>query len=422
MHACNRAAQLVQVFQFVFELPLAGQEFVDRRIQQAHRDRARRHHLEQVLEIAALYRQQVVQCGYAVLGIVGEDHLHHHGQPLGGVEHAFGTAQADTHRAVVAGLLRRLRRVGIGHDLQHRYLIRPFQQGIQFRGELRFDRRDLSQVDVAGAAVDGDDVTLVQYLVTDLRLAIANIDRDAFRAGHAGLAHAAGDDRGMRGLAAAAGEDALGGEKAVNVFGLGFLAHQDDLLAGTAQQFRTVGVKGHGTGGTAWRGGQALCHRVDTVGRVEHGVQQLFQFLGIDAQQRLVTGYQAFCDHFHRGAHPRRGVHLAVAGLQAVERAFLDGVFKVLYFAVMRFQAVAQVDQLPVHLRHFLFHLLHRLRGANAGNHVLALGIDQVLAVHDVFAGARVAREADAGGAVGAHVAEHHGHHIDRGTVRHVSW
>jgi len=55
------------------------------------------------------------------------------------------------------------------------------------------------------------------------------------------------------------------------------------------------------------------------------------------------------------------------------------------------------------------------LRRADAGDHVLALGIDQILAVKDVLAGRRIAGEGDAGGAIVAHVAEDHRLHVDRG-------
>ena len=55
------------------------------------------------------------------------------------------------------------------------------------------------------------------------------------------------------------------------------------------------------------------------------------------------------------------------------------------------------------------------LRRANAGDHVLALGIDQKLAVEPLVAGRRIAREGDAGRRGLAHVAEHHGLDIDRG-------
>jgi hypothetical protein len=112
---------------------------------------------------------------------------------------------------------------------------------------------------------------------------------------------------------------------------------------------------------------------------------------------------------------------LAVAGLQDVEPALLDRELDILHVAIMAFQPVADVAELPEGLRHRLFHrrqvaagLLARhlgqvLRRADAGDHVLALGVDQVLAVEGVLAGRRVAGEGDAGGAVVAHIAEHHG-------------
>jgi hypothetical protein len=76
-----------------------------------------------------------------------------------------------------------------------------------------------------------------------------------------------------------------------------------------------------------------------------------------------------------------------------------------------------QFQKLPVDLRHVALHFGDGLRGANSGNHVFALGVDQVLAVDQVFAGAGIAREADAGARVVAHVAENHGADIHRRTV-----
>ncbi len=55
------------------------------------------------------------------------------------------------------------------------------------------------------------------------------------------------------------------------------------------------------------------------------------------------------------------------------------------------------------------------LRGTDAGDHVLALGVDQEFAVERSLAGRRIAREGDAGGRGLAHIAEHHGLDIDRG-------
>ena len=59
--------------------------------------------------------------------------------------------------------------------------------------------------------------------------------------------------------------------------------------------------------------------------------------------------------------------------------------------------------------------VVDRARGADAGHDVLALGVDQPLAVELVVAGGRVAGEGHAGGGGVAHVAEDHGLDVDGG-------
>ena len=51
----------------------------------------------------------------------------------------------------------------------------------------------------------------------------------------------------------------------------------------------------------------------------------------------------------------------------------------------------------------------------DTGHDILALGVDKPFAVELVVASGRVAGESHAGGAVVAHVAEHHSLHIDSG-------
>ena len=105
---------------------------------------------------------------------------------------------------------------------------------------------------------------------------------------------------------------------------------------------------------------------------------------------------------------------LAVAGLEDVEAVVLDGELQVLHVAEMLLQRVAHLEQLLVAGGHLLGELRHRLRRADAGDHVLALGVDEVLAVEHLFARGRVAGERDARGAGVAHVAEDHRLHVDR--------
>ena len=74
------------------------------------------------------------------------------------------------------------------------------------------------------------------------------IHLDVAAAGNAAFAHAAGNDRRVGGHAAAGGQDALGGMHAVDIFGRGFDAHQDDLAADLGFGFGFIGGKNHFAG------------------------------------------------------------------------------------------------------------------------------------------------------------------------------
>ena len=81
----------------------------------------------------------------------------------------------------------------------------------------------------------------------------------------------------------------------------------------------------------------------------------------------------------------------------------------------MLLQAVGDGGELLVHRGHLLMQLGDGGRGAHAGHHVLALGVDQVLAEQGLLAGGGVAGEGHAGAGVVAGVAEHHGLDVDGG-------
>ena len=106
---------------------------------------------------------------------------------------------------------------------------------------------------------------------------------------------------------------------------------------------------------------------------------------------------------------------LAVAGLQHVELAVLDGELEVLHVAIVLFQARGDLAQLVVDVGHDFLEFEDVDRSANAGDHVFALRVHQELAVKLFRAGGGIAREADAGAAGVAQIAEHHGLHVDRG-------
>ena len=142
---------------------------------------------------------------------------------------------------------------------------------------------------------------------------------------------------------------------------------------------------------------------------------------------RLVAGDQAFIRHIDGDLECRLGGALAGARLQHPQPAVLDGEFEVLHVAIMSLERAKMRGQLGEGLGHQLLErrrlracrdarrLGDVLRRADAGDDILALRIDQKLAIELLLAGRGIAREGDAGRRGVAHIAEHHGLHADRG-------
>ena len=242
-----------------------------------------------------------------------------------------------------------------------------------------------------------------------------------------GRPHAAGDHGGVAGHAAAGGQDARRGVHAVDVLRAGLLADQDHALADMGQVLGLVGGHHDLAGGRARACRQAAGDHVAGCLRVEHRMQELVQRRWLDAGDRGLLVDLVLLAEVDRDLQRRRRGALAVAGLQDIELALLDRELDVLHVRIMAFQPLADLDQLPVGVRHRLFHrrqvalalqargLGQVLRRADARDDVLALGVDQVLPVEGVLAGRRVAGEGDPGRAVVAHIAKHHGLDVDGG-------
>ncbi len=209
--------------------------------------------------------------------------------------------------------------------------------------------------------------------------------------------------------------------------GDGFDADQDDRLAHRVMLFGGIGVEhdlARCRARRRWQAGrQHIARRIG----IERRVQQLVERHRVDAQHRLFLGDQARFRHIDRNL--QRGLRGALArtGLQHPELLALHGELDILHIAVMRFEDVEDVGELPVNLGHRLFHRQRLgpcpfarrqrqiLRRADARNHILALRVDQELAIIGILAGRGVAGEGNARRRRLAHIAEHHRLHIDRG-------
>ena len=392
-----------------------GHELVERRIQEADANRHALKRLVELLEVALLIGQDLVQRDLALGGGVGADHLAERGDAVGLKEHVLGAAQADALGAQLAGLLRVGGGVGVGADLQGAELVGPAHDGAEVAGDLRVHGLDQAVVDVAGGAVDGDAVALVVGLARQGELLVLLVHGDVAAAGDAALAHAAGNDGRVAGHAAAHGQDALSGLHAGDVLGRGLQANQNDLLAvgvpalGVLSGEHDLAAGSSGGGAqTAANGGGSL----QGLG-VELGMQQGVQVAGVDHQNGLFLGLVTFGNQIHSDLQGGGSGALAVAGLQHVQLALLNGELHVLHVVVVIFQNGADLHELLVGLGELLGHLRDGHGGAHAGDHVFALGIGQELAHHLLLAGGGVAGERNAGAAVIAQVAEGHGLYVD---------
>ena len=221
-------------------------------------------------------------------------------------------------------------------------------------------------------------------------------------AGNAAGAHAASDDGSVAGHAAAHGQDALRNLHADDVFGAGLKTDEHNLLpVGVLDLlFGVFGAEDDAAASRTRGSGQALANGLGGLegGGIKLRVQQGVELLGLHAQHSGALIDHAFVHEVAGNLKRGLGGTLAVTGLQHEELAILDGELHVLHILIVRFEAVRDLDKLVVDLGHFLMQLADGGRGADAGDDVLALGVDEVLAHELLLAGGGVAGEGDAGG------------------------
>ena len=149
-------------------------------------------------------------------------------------------------------------------------------------------------------------------------------------------------------------------------------------------------------------------------------MEQLIKRSGIDAQNCFLAGNQPFFCHLHGNLQRSLRGSLAGARLQHPQFAVLDGEFEILHVGIVLLKPLRNGAELGKRRRHDLFQrwLVRSrcdtcffgdvLRRANTGNDVLALRVDQKLAVELLFAGRWIAREGNPRRRPIAHIAEYH--------------
>ena len=145
-------------------------------------------------------------------------------------------------------------------------------------------------------------------------------------------------------------------------------------------------------------------------------MQQAVQLLGLHTQHSLLLADHALVHQVDGDLQGGGGGALAVAGLQHIQLAVLNGKLHILHIAVMLLQAGSDIHKLLVNLRHLLGQLADGGGGTDTGHNVLALGVDEVLAEQRLFAGGGIAGKGHAGAAGVAAVAKGHRLYVNGGS------
>ena len=386
------------------------------RVEQAHRDRQPVHGGEDGDEVLALDEAQLLERVGLLGRRVGQDHAAHHRQAVLAQEHVLGAAQPDALGAELPRVGGVLAGVHVGPDGQVALadVVGPREDDVEGGRGLGRRQRHLARHDDPGPAVEGHPVALEEGDVVRAHLVVAQAQHLGADDGR--LAPAPRHDRRMAHQTAPRGQDPLGGQHAVHVLGRGLVAHQDDLLAAPGRLGGVVGAEVDPTHGRPGARPEALGPRgVARTGElgVQHGVEVV---LG-EARHGLGLGDPEVARAHHVDGHleGRRAGALADPGLEHPELALLDGELGVAHVAVVRFEAVEDLEQLGVDLGELLLQLRDRLGVADAGDDVLTLRVDQEVAVGALGTRGGVAGEADARARVVVAVAEDHGLDVDGG-------
>ena len=309
--------------------------------------------------------------------------------------------------------------VGVTVGLIQANLVGPGQDGVQVAGELSGDQIDSAINDDALGSVDGDDVALVQHTVAtlDTHDLLGRVDMETLDTADAGGTHATGDNGGVARLATMARQDTLGGDHALQVVGVGLPADQNDLMALGRTRDGVIAREHNLAHGGTGAGVKAACERLVPLGGVELRVQELVELRGVDAVHGLLTGDEAFLDHLDSDAQGGGCGTLAHAGLEHPELTLLDGELDIAHIAVMileRQEHTLELLTCGLEARGGL-EVGDGLGVADAGDNILALGVDQKVTVELLSAVGRITRKGDAGRRGLALIAKGHSLDVDGG-------
>ena len=411
-----------------------GNEFVERRVEQAEHHRLAVHNLEGALHTGLHEGQEFVKGSTALFLGLGEDHaakLHQRHFAVAAVEHMLDTEQADTFGAELKSLLGVFRSVGVGADTEPAVFVNYAHEADEERILAGVHGFDGGGVDEAAGTVEREIVAFLINLVaaTELHSLGFKVDLHGFATYDAALAPAAGHEGCVTGHTSAGGEDTGCCAHAFDVFRRSLLTDEDNILLLCCGCHCVGRSEDYGSHGSARGCGQTLCDNAGLLfgGGVEHGVKDFVELGRRHPHDCGALVDHALVEHVHRHLESGDTGALADTALEHPEVAFLNGELDILHIVEVGFQLGADGVELCVNLGHCLLEALEILvmlvlggfvegvRGADTCNHVFALGVDEPFSVELVVTGGRVTGECHTGGGGVAHVTEHHALHVHSG-------
>ncbi len=346
--------------------------------------------------------------------------------------------QPDSFGAKIARDLRVVGSIGIRTHAQFAHRVRPRQKFFEVRRHLGIDRRHPPLDHFARRSVERDVLAAAHHRAIRRQRARAVIDLQRRHSRHARLAHPARDHRRMTRHPAARREDSFRHLHPLDIFRRRLDAHQNHFAPCFRDRDRFVRREHHFAVDRTRRRRQSARDHVLLARRIQPRMQKLLELFRLDALQRGLAIDQLLVGHIDRDSHRRLRRPLAGARLQHEQAISLDRKFHVLRIAKMLFQLRRDFQELFENVGEAFFErrvmrralsfadpralgpFTPRLHAdlpprADSRDHVLALRVGQKLAVDSLLAGARIARERDAGRAIVAEISEHHRLHRHRG-------
>ena len=189
------------------------QELMKRWIEQANACRTTFKRAQDAIKVRALIRQQLRKRTLTAWRVLAKNHLAHRINAVAFKEHVLRTAQTNAFRTKRHGLAHLLRSVGVGTNAKAAIAIRKVHDELEVAGyaalrslhgashqhllQLTVSSVDLSLNDLAGGAVDGEEVPLMQCLSIATQGALVVIDHDLACTSNAHLAHLPGNQRSV---------------------------------------------------------------------------------------------------------------------------------------------------------------------------------------------------------------------------------